>query len=200
MPLSDPAPRHPFHTRTVTCRGFRREDGQWDIEGHLTDVKSYAFDNQWRGSIEPGDPIHDMWIRLTVTDELEVTAVEAVTDKSPFRICPDVTPNFQRLVGLRIGPGWTKATRARLGGTEGCTHLVELLGPVATTAFQTVVPGLARERTLRGEPEPDRAGRKPPLLDTCHAFARDGEVVRRLWPDFHDGGPKGGAREAGKEG
>jgi Protein of unknown function (DUF2889) len=200
MPLSDPAPREPFHTRTVTCRGFRREDGQWDIEGRLTDVKSYAFDNQWRGSIEPGDPVHDMWIRLTVTDELEVTAVEAVTDKSPFRICPDITPNFQRLVGLRIGPGWTRATRARLGGTEGCTHLVELLGPVATTAFQTVVPGLARVRALRGEPEPDRAGGRPRLLDTCHAFASDGEVVRRLWPDFHDGARKSGAREAGEEG
>lgn len=199
MPLSEPAPRDPFHTRTVTCRGYRREDGQWDIEGRLTDLKDYPFDNHWRGRIEPGDPVHDMWIRLTVTDELVVTAVEAVTDKSPFRICPDITPNFQRLVGLRIGPGWTRATHERLGRTEGCTHLLELLGPIATTAYQTVVPGQAQLRARRGDPEPERKGR-PALLNSCHAFASDGEVVQRLWPEFYDPDRKSraGKEEVGK--
>ena len=39
MPLSPAAPREHIHTRTVTCRGYRRKDGLWDIEGHLVDVK-----------------------------------------------------------------------------------------------------------------------------------------------------------------
>ena len=43
--------------------------------------------------------------------------------------------------GLRVGPGWRRAVRARLGGVQGCTHPVELLGPLATTAYQTVHPG-----------------------------------------------------------
>ncbi|HSK40807.1 MAG TPA: DUF2889 domain-containing protein [Arenibaculum sp.] len=183
MPLSDPAPREPLHTRTVTCRGYRRADGQWDVEGRITDVKAYAFDNDWRGKIEPGDPIHDMWIRLTVTDGLEITAVEAVTEKSPFEICGGITPNFQRLVGLRIGTGWTRAVRERLGGVEGCTHLVELLGPVATTAFQTIFPARARDEAARGKTE--RPGKRPFLLNTCHAFRSDGPIVRKQWPEFH---------------
>ncbi|HYD97931.1 MAG TPA: DUF2889 domain-containing protein, partial [Alphaproteobacteria bacterium] len=79
MPLSAPAARRHIHTRTVTCQGFRREDGLWDIEGHMTDVKTYAFGNEWRGEIAPGEPLHDMWMRLTIDDGFTVHAVEAVT-------------------------------------------------------------------------------------------------------------------------
>lgn len=191
MPLSPPAPRQHLHTRTVTCQGYRREDGLWDIEGHITDVKTYPFDNEDRGRIEPGDPVHDMWMRLTVDDSFTIHAVEAVTDKSPFHICGAITPNFQRLVGLRIGPGWNRAVKERLGGVHGCTHLVELLGPVATTAYQTMSGILAREKKERlrqmreqgVEPPPER----PRLLNTCHAFASDSPVVRRYWPDHYTG-------------
>ena len=45
MPLSPPAPREPIHTRAIDLRGYRREDGLWDIEGHLTDVKCYDFES-----------------------------------------------------------------------------------------------------------------------------------------------------------
>ena len=50
MPLPDPVPREPLHTRRVECRGYRRADGLWDIEGHLVDTKAYPFANElsWR--------------------------------------------------------------------------------------------------------------------------------------------------------
>src|SRR6202035_4995766 len=66
MPLSDPAPRESLHTRHVECRGFKRDDGLWDIEGHMTDVKSYVFINRWRGEIPVGTPLNEMWVRITV--------------------------------------------------------------------------------------------------------------------------------------
>lgn len=189
MPLSPPVAREHIHTRTVTCTGHRRADGLWDIEGHITDVKTYAFDSDWRGKVTPGMPVHDMWIRLTITDGLTITAVEAVTDASPFQICPNITPNFQRLVGLTIRPGFTAQVRDRLGGVEGCTHLVELLGPVATTAFQTVFPYLNKLRREAGNADgkpsaPMVEGKRPPLLDTCHAFDSTGPVVAKYWPEF----------------
>lgn len=182
MPLSAPVPRAPIHTRRVTCEGFRREDGLWDIEGHLTDVKSYGFGNEWRGTIPPGEPLHQMRMRLTVDDALAIVAVEAATEHGPYALCPAVTPRFAALVGLKIGPGFTRAVRERLGGPAGCTHLVELLGPMATTAFQTVFPILARER--KGEADPEK---RPILLDSCHVFAADGEHARRHWPAFYTG-------------
>jgi hypothetical protein len=191
MPLSPPTPREHIHTRTIDCRGYRRADGLWDIEGHITDVKTYAFANHFRGEIAAGAPVHDMWLRLTVDDRLTVHAVEAVTEAGPYEVCPNVAPNFQRLVGLSIRPGFQTRVRELLGGTAGCTHLVELLGPIATTAYQTVYPYREQQRHRDGAPPRAAAsakpGRKPHLIDSCHAFAADGEVVRRYWPDFYTG-------------
>ena len=129
MPLSSPAEREHIHTRTVECNGYRRSDGLWDIEGRLVDVKSYTFHNNERGDVPPGEPVHEMWIRLTVDDDLKIHGVEATTEYSPFSVCKEIAPNFERLVGISIGPGWRKKVRDRVGGVEGCTHIVEMLGP-----------------------------------------------------------------------
>lgn len=192
MPLSPPAPREQLHTRQVECRGFRRNDGLWDIEGHMSDRKTYAFASDERGEVPAGTAYHDMWIRVTIDDEMVIKAIEAVTDASPYRMCPSITPNFQRLVGLAIRPGFIGKLKQLLGGTEGCTHLVELMGPIGTTAFQTIAPLRNRERRERekaaenpsGEPQPSK---RPPLLGTCHAFASDSPVVKRNWPEFYTG-------------
>jgi hypothetical protein len=191
MPLSAAAaPRELIHTRSIDCRGYRRADGLWDIEGHLTDTKTYGFSNHSRGTVPPGEAVHDMWLRLTVDDRLVIHAIEAVTDASPYAICPNVTPNFQRLKGLRIYPGFHKQVRDLLGGVAGCTHLVDMLGPVANTAYQTVFPWRARQYEERLAAEGKAAeppARRPKLIDSCHAFASDGEVVKRYWPEFYAG-------------
>ena len=68
MPLTTPVEREVMHTRNIESNGFKRIDGLWDIEVHLTDVKSYEVTNSWRGTLRPGIPIHDMWVRLTIND------------------------------------------------------------------------------------------------------------------------------------
>jgi hypothetical protein len=184
MPLPPESPREPIHQRRVECRGYRRADGLWDIEGHLVDVKSYAFDNAHRGRLEPGMPIHEMWIRVTIDDDMLIHDVVATTDASPYRICPDVAPNFARLKGLKIGAGLRRAVAQRLGATEACTHIVELLGPLATTAFQTIMPIKSRERPANQPSDPTQ---RPRLLDSCYALRADGEVAKRNWPQFYTG-------------
>ncbi len=181
MPLPEPVRREALHTRRVECRGYRRADGWWDIEGHLVDTKDYPFANAFRGEIPPGRALHDMWLRLTVDDALVVREVVAVTEAGPYAVCPAITPAFKQLIGLTIGPGWRREVMARLGGIRGCTHLVELLWPLATAAYQTIYPVLARERPARDEDRP------PSHLDSCHALARDGEVVRAHHPRWYTG-------------
>lgn len=203
MPLSAPAPREHIHTRRVTCEGYRRDDGMWDIEGHLVDTKTYPFSNKERGTVEPGVPVHEMRIRVTIDDAFLIHAVEAVTDHSPFGVCREIAPNFERLVGLTIGVGWRRAVASRVGGVEGCTHIVELLGPVGTTAFQTLGSDKAdelsrehwhRELAARGEsPPPQRKlevkdYRAPSVMNTCHAWAEDSPVMKR-WAPLHYTGP-----------
>src|SRR3546814_16026231 len=66
---------------------------------------------------------------------------------------------------------------------------------MATTAFQTIRPLLARGRGT--EPGPSDAPReRPALLDTCHAYAADGDLVRRKWPAFYTGAPPDARRDA----
>lgn len=184
MSLPRPSQREPIHHRRIDCRGFRRADGLWDIEGCLVDTKSYPFDNAFRGTIEPGEPLHDMAIRLTLDDRLTVVAVAAVTDAGPFEACPAITPAFKKLEGLTIGSGWRRAVMSRLGGVQGCTHLVELLGPIATTAYQTIYSWRARQDPAVDDERPPRH------LDTCHALARDGAAVRLHWPRWYTGDPE----------
>ena len=181
MPLSPPTDREPLHRRQIECRGYRRADGLWDIEGHLVDTKAYSFPNHDRGEIRAGEPLHEMWVRLTIDDDMVVRDIEAVTDHGPYRICPEAPAKFSTLKGLRIAPGWNQAVKQRLGGVNGCTHLVELLGPVATVAYQTLVS--LRMKKLDATP----SDRKPAVIDSCYAYRSDGEVVHRRWPNFFTG-------------
>lgn len=193
MPLSDPAPREELHIRRIECRGFQRDDGLWDIEAHLVDSKTYGFDSAHRGRVEAGMPVHDMWLRLTIDEAFVIHQVDAALDSGPYNSCPAIVPSFRQLEGLSIGPGWNMKVRRILGGTRGCTHLLELLAPLATTAFQTLY-ARRREKSerqtgrpkIRAKSETGRRG-KPGHIDTCHALASDGEVVKEFWPDFYTG-------------
>ena len=179
MPLPNAAPRKLLHNRDIVCQGYEREDGLWDIEGCLVDTKSYSFTNQERGVVSAGAPVHHMTIRLTIDADMVIHAALAASDATPFGACAAVTEGFTALVGLRIGPGWRLAVRERMGGVKGCTHLTDmLLGPLSVTAYQTIGPSRATKGKGDG---------RPPLLNSCHAFASDGAVTKRAWPEFYTG-------------
>ncbi len=178
MSLSEPKRRELSHTRTLEIKGYARDDGLWDIEGHLTDVKPYAYsgDDTPRAA---GEPIHDMWLRLTIDETFLVHEAEAFTANGPYFVCAEINPNFAALKGLRIGPGWNRNARERVGGTKGCTHLFEMLGQMGTTAMQTLWAVQAEKH----EEDPDRPREAPlGLLNSCHAYRSDGPIVARDYP------------------
>jgi hypothetical protein len=179
MPLPKSKEREELHTRQITCKGFKRKDGLWDIDAHITDIKTYSFDNAYRGEIVPGEPLHDMWIRLTVDDELIVHDRIATTDASPYECCPDITPLFKQLIGEKIAAGWTRRVKQLVGGLKGCTHLVDLMGPATTTMFQTMA-GISK-----GRGSIDTS--KPFYISGCHAWASDGIQVKLHHPKYYTG-------------
>jgi hypothetical protein len=187
VPLSEPTPRKEVHTRKIAIRGYHRDDGLYDIEAHLTDTKTRSFSNEDRGEVPAGTPLHGMWMRMTVDERLNILECEAATEFSPYAICPSAAPNFARLVGLRIKPGFLKEANSRVGGTVGCTHLRELLQQMATTAFQSVIPARARRDPKREGHAEVKPGEKPAILNTCLAYGTDSPVVRRLWPHLYTG-------------
>ncbi len=199
MPLSPPEAREKLHTRSIEINGYRRTDGLYDIEAHLTDTKTFGQSNYDRGTIAAGEPIHDMWVRMTVDETMHIVGCEAVSDHTPYVMCPTAAPNFSRLVGLRIKAGFLREANHRVGGTAGCTHLRELLQQIATTAFQTINPARVR-REMQAEGAADKPGSDntdaritekmggaPKILNTCLAYADNGPLVKRRWPHLYTG-------------
>lgn len=182
MPLSKASPRKHIHIREIRCDAYQRDDGLWDVEGVITDTKSYSFENQDRNGVAAGEAVHQMRVRLTIDEELIVQSAEAVTEAAPFNMCGNIAPDYSKLAGLKIGPGWRKNVFERLGRTKGCTHISDLvLGPIPVTAFQAVIPA---RRVRENEPGD---GKRPSTLDTCHALSSKSPVVKRRWPEFYTG-------------
>jgi len=199
MPLSAPVAREKQHTRSIEIGGYRRADGLYDIEAHLTDVKAFGQTNYDRGFIPAGEPIHDLWLRLTVDETMEIVASEAASDLTPYNMCPTAAPNFARLRGMRIKAGFLRDANQAVGGPVGCTHLRELLQQIATTAFQTINPASVRKEMAaegtQAKPGSDtvdariteKMGGPPKILNTCVAYSDAGPLVKRRWPHLYTG-------------
>lgn len=181
MPLPDSPSRKPHHTRQLECLGFERDDGLWEIEAHLLDTKPYRFPNHEKNGVEPGEPVHKMSLRLTLDLDFLIHKVDVAMDDTPFKICRQVENNMLKLEGIRIGPGWLREVRTRIPKTDGCTHVLDLLGPIATTAYQSM--HLALEARANGQ----QTRNEPPILDQCHSLARHTEVVKIKWPEYYTG-------------
>lgn len=173
--------REELHFRRIDMRGFRRSDGLYEVEGRVTDRKPHDFVPLRGGGrqVPANEPIHDMGVRLVYDDQLVVHAVETFTEAAPYAMCPQGGRALQSIKGLRMTSGWSKAVRSRLGGERSCTHLMELLIPLATVAYQSLsYPNRARPERL------DATGR-PVKIDSCYAYGAQRELVLRQWPEFH---------------
>ncbi|SEF90472.1 DUF2889 domain-containing protein [Marinobacterium lutimaris] len=175
--MSESGKRKLLHTRQVVCRGYELDNGLWEIEGRMSDVKSFPMENRDRGGlIDVGEPLHDIGLTLTIDRTLKIHHAKAVIDAAPFNQCSGITGAFKRLEGLRLESGFTRKVREILGGVKGCTHLIELLGPISTTAYQTL-----------WQTENGYNGNDPSILhglaDSCHTLARDGDVMAPLLPE-----------------
>ena len=191
MPLPESPNRTELHLRRIEFRGYRRDDGLYEIDGRVVDTKTHPMRLEERGEVAPGEPIHDMWVRLVVDEDLVVKDIVAVTDASPYQVCREAVAPMRTIIGERIKAGWSAMVKARLGGAAGCTHLMELLPPMGTAAFQT----LSSVRLAR--PDVLDTGGRPAKIDSCYAFASHREVVMRRWPQFHRAAPDAGNTPGG---
>lgn len=175
MPLPV-SPRQLIHTRSITVSAYRRDDGLWDIEAHLVDLKNRDF--PLASGIRPkGMPVHDMTLCVTIDRELNVVGARARSDATPYPgECEMITPDYEGLVGLNLMRGFRQAVRERFAGVSGCTHLTELTAVLPTAAIQ----GIAGETLDTGGTD-----EKPFQIDRCHALRADGAAVRRYYPKWY---------------
>lgn len=172
--------REELHLRRIEFRGFRRSDGLFEVQADLTDRKPDDFTPPSGTRMIPANaPIHDHGLRVVFDADMVIRAVESSIRSYPYRECPQGGGTLEALVGLRIGAGWSSEVRRRLPAADTCTHLREMLIPLATAAFQSM--HAVRMQQLE---ETDAQGR-PRKIDSCYAYGASRELVQQLWPAFH---------------
>jgi hypothetical protein len=192
MPLPATADRQLLHRRTVICRGYERADGQIEIDAVITDIKTEASGVAER-KVPAGEPVHAMALRLTIGEGLIISDAVAVTDHAPFPICPAIAPSFAKLIGVRLIKGFSQTVRTMFGGVHGCVHLVDLIGPAATTAYQTLgrkwrtKAAEAANNKNTAETESKEKVVRPAFINTCHVWSTDSAVVKREFPKLYTG-------------
>ncbi|MBI5261364.1 MAG: DUF2889 domain-containing protein [Bradyrhizobium sp.] len=172
-----------MHRRTVECQGYLRDDGLWEIEARLVDTKPFAMQDRFRGSMQAGDPIHEICLRLAIDDEMTIREAETSMLATPYPTCIHVQPLLARLVGEKIGKGWREVVRQKIGRLEGCTHLSELLATAATALFQTMSYGKSPDG---GDSLDSRTGltERPYFVNGCYSWRTDGPIVAEIFPQF----------------
>jgi hypothetical protein len=180
MPLPEPAARREIHHRVIDMKAYAREDGLYDVEAHLVDTKPFDFERlASNGPVPAGQALHDLWVRLTVDGEYVVRAIAASSDVTPYALCREAETTLQVLVGEPIARGWSAKVKERLRGAASCTHLMELMIPLATTALQGI-RGVKPKHERRSA-----TGGVPAQIDSCFAYGRQRSVVQQLWPQHY---------------
>lgn len=172
--------RQLLHTRETQFRGYRRNDGLWDIEAELCDIKGRPLEIVGERTIPVGEALHDLIIRLTIDSQYTVRAVDVAMRSVPHAQCPSAIPPMQSLVGTTLAAGWRKTIESKMGGCVGCTHLREMLMHMGTVAFQTLSAEIPQD------------GDEPPLhLGKCVSWDFAGRAVQRTYPKFYRAKPAG---------
>jgi hypothetical protein len=183
MSLSTPVSRRALrHTRAISVQAYARDDGLWDLDAHITDIK--VNDTVLAsGPRAGGTPLHDLSLRLTLDLQMTIVDAEAVSDAVPYPgFCDTIGPAYKEaLVGLNLMKSFRHELKQRLSGIAGCTHLTELAQILPTAAVQA----FANDVWATNDAATEDAGvphSKPFQLDKCHALRTDGGAVARFYP------------------
>jgi hypothetical protein len=179
MPLSSPAPRQLRHTRAITVEAYARDDGLWDLDARISDVKVRDIVLA-SGMREGGKPVHDLLLRVTIDRDLTIVDAEAASDSVPYPgFCDTIGPAYKKLIGLSLMKHFRLHLKDRLSGVLGCTHLTELAQVLPTAAIQAYANDVFQARDGVDEDDsPDR----PFQIDRCHALRADGPAVATFYP------------------
>jgi hypothetical protein len=176
MPLSSPVPRQLRHTRAIIVEAYARDDGLWDLDARISDVKVRDI-LLASGVREGGRPVHDLKLRVTIDRELTILDAEAASDAVPYPgFCDTIGPAYKKLIGLSLMKHFRLHLKDRLSGVLGCTHLTELAQVLPTAAIQAYANDVFQTRDGVDEDTP------PFQIDRCHALRADGPAVATFYP------------------
>ena len=192
MPLPPEPDLEVIHTRTYDVKAYRKDANTMLLRGIVRDQKP-------GGTYIADDPepltVHHMVVDLEVSyPSTEIVGVKVVFEDHPHTSCPEIVPDYEKIIGLSISRGFTHKIRELFGGPRGCTHILALLqamAPVTNQVRFTMMTPLA----VDGKPAPTAADQMKQMrsltpeqrlsamrfnLNTCHVWDEEGEHVQEI--------------------
>lgn len=165
----------PVHQRKIEIRTYPVEKGQLIVEGHLTDDRLVAGFH-WDGRPRPPGVVHHLIVRLLIGQwPPKILEAEAEMLDIPHELCLTVAETVKKITGITVSAGFSDQIKKRLGGVEGCSHLMHLIlamGPAALHGYWT-----QHSRQPRPVPQSleDVQGLSL-LINSCQLWRKDGPL------------------------
>ena len=133
------------------------------------------------------DEVHDVHFEVEILHpSLEIVAARSEVRNGPFtNVCNLTRPNVQRLVGMRVGRGFTLEARKAVGGAGGCHRVSELVVEMAQAAYQLhfvrFFSQVPKEQREKADVPIDRwravNAAIPGMRNTCFTYSDERESV-----------------------
>lgn len=174
----------PLHHRAYDVHSYRVSDSVIKVVGSVVDQKP-------PGLYVPDDSepltIHHMQVAIDVdVTTMQIVAADVSFEMHPNESCPSIIEHYEKLVGLSVARGFSRAVRELFGGPRACTHttaLIQAMAPVVIQSLWSLRIASRRERgeqPMSGGAESDAESTLRANLNTCHVWAEDGETVARV--------------------
>ena len=184
--------RELLHTRTMRVDAYARDDGQWDLDAELVDVKGYDFTKHSGAIHKAGQAVHRIYLRITIDASFTITDAVAAYDAAPYQeFCFSIAPEYKDLVGMNLLKGFRNAVKARFARTAGCTHLTELSYILPTAAVQAMAGKRRKEAESQAKsefevaPQSAKNAKRPFHIEGCHALKADGPMTLKFYPQWY---------------
>lgn len=169
-----------IHSRNITVNTFELGENELFIEGILQDHRyfpSYLYTA--REYIDEGT-IHDIRVKLKISlPELVIEEAGAEMETVPNELCKEVKDMLQILVGMRVRKGFTYAVKTRMGGRQGCLHMVNLILAMGSAAVQGQWAYYSRRRH-EGQEETAPDTDLSLVANSCHLWRENGPHYQHM--------------------
>jgi hypothetical protein len=147
------------------------------IEGRLVDHRHVRVTDVNDEERPPGI-LHDLLIRMLIdVNHLTIKKVACEMHSVPNKYCREVENSLEAVEGITISAGFTERVKNKVGGKQGCAHLVALLLSMAPIAIQAALLQAARKSV-------DTNRLSEPMMtlleDTCWPWRKDGPLMAEL--------------------
>ena len=127
-------------------------------------------------TVDMVDQFHDMSVVTTFSyPDLEITSVTPRMTRTPYQICPTALAAAQGCVGMRVKPAVSLLLARSMGGSEGCSHVTNLVLDACHSAVQGLL-AIRRQRE-QGRDAPIPPEEKIAFLESHGLAVRDSCVA-----------------------